>query len=130
MSWKMREQEFNNAIKLTAEERYEYTIKKAADWQEIWGLWNEGWVLYGAKDEKECMPIWPHERFADACRGDDWSDCAPKMIELSHWMEKWIPELIQEQRLVAVFPIPNGKSIVIEPNELQEHLQKELDRYE
>ena len=48
MSWIMNEKEVENVISLPAEGRYEYFIKRVADWEVVWSLGNEdGWVLAG-----------------------------------------------------------------------------------
>ena len=115
MSWNMKPQEFENILKLGPNERYEYFIKKVADWQEVWGLWDEGWALYGDEQKKEWLPFWPHSRYAEVCATDDWEKYKPKMITLDDWLNKWLPGIEKDRAQIAIFPTPTGKSATVNP---------------
>ena len=48
----MRNSKIDNVINLTASERYDYFIRKVADFEEVWGLKDaEGWALMGSEDK-------------------------------------------------------------------------------
>ena len=106
-------------------------MKRVADWQEIWSLANvEGWVLYGDKSGQELVPVWPHPRFAEACAQGEWSDCEPRLIELDEWLDQWTPGMIEDKRLVVVFPTPDMRSTVVTPERLEADLRAELSLIE
>lgn len=127
----MNEKEFHSVLSLPADRRYAYSIKRIADGSEIWGLSNDsGWVLFATDGGQETIPIWPHPDFAQACATGDWSDTTPQSIDLTTWMEKWIPGMIRDRRAVAVFPTADGKSAVISPERLRDDLQNELSLIE
>ena len=131
MSWEMHDKEFDSVISLPGKHRYAYFIKKLADWEEVWSLWSEdGWVLAGDNQGHELVPVWPHERFASACISDDWAGCVPKVIPLRVWMDRWIPGMIRDRRLVSVFRTPSGESVLVSPERLIEDLEKEISLYE
>ncbi|MCZ1269023.1 DUF2750 domain-containing protein, partial [Paenibacillus tundrae] len=46
----MTSKEFEAVIKLPANIRYEYFIKKVTDSEEIWGLYDDGWAM--SSDDK------------------------------------------------------------------------------
>lgn len=48
----MRNSKIDNVINLTASERYDYFIRKVADFEEVWGLKDaEGWALMGSEEQ-------------------------------------------------------------------------------
>jgi len=57
MTWNLNGKEFENVVQLPPQKRYEYFIKKVADWREVWSLWNDGWVLMGDKDGGEMVVL-------------------------------------------------------------------------
>jgi len=131
MSWIMNDKEFESVISLNESERYTYFIKKVADWEEVWSLWSkDGWVLASDDSGHQHVPVWPHERFAAACILDEWAENEPRKIELSDWIERWIPGMIRDKRIVSVFPAPNGKSISVLPERLKDDLEEEISLYE
>jgi hypothetical protein len=86
-----------------------------------------------ADDEgNKLISVWPHIRFAGACAEGEWDGYDPRPIELSTWMDHWLPELRQEKRLVSVFPVPSAedRGMVVFPDRFREDLESELDLYE
>ena len=59
MTCQMRPQEFANVVNLAPQERYRYFIKKVADSEEVWSLWNEGWAMLGDNHKSKLMAVWP-----------------------------------------------------------------------
>lgn len=130
MSWNLSEQEFEAIVSLPGAKRYSYFVKKIADWEEVWSLRNEdGWVLAAVPDGNEVVPVWPHERFAKACVEGDWQDCEPVAIELSAWLERWIPGMTKDHRQIAVFPTSQDKGVVVSPERLNADLSDECEQY-
>ncbi len=134
MSYLLREKEFEALMGTAANKRYEYTVKKIADWEEVWSLHNsDGWVLAGPTYGKEVFPIWPHPRFAQMCAADNWHDREPKMIPVGDWLHKWLPGLSKDERLIVVFPVPGlsgADGPVVSPERLQEDIMDQLDLVE
>lgn len=110
--------------------RYEYLVKKVADQQELWSLWEGGWALLGDKERGEFVPIWPHPDFAKAYASGEWSGYVPKLIQLDDWLGKWTPGMQRDHRKVAIFPIADELSITADPGELKAALEYELRLYE
>ena len=111
-----------------ARERYEYFIKKVADSQAVWSLWNDGWALMG-DDEGEAVPVWPHPRFAEAFATAAWEGHRPRKITLEDWLVKWIPGMEADHRKVAVFPVEGGTTTKASPGQLRTDLEEELVKY-
>jgi hypothetical protein len=51
--------EFEAVIKLPANIRYEYLIKKVADSEEVWGLYDDGWAMSSDDKGRLLIPFWP-----------------------------------------------------------------------
>jgi hypothetical protein len=129
MMWDLSDKEMAAVMRRDATERYKHLIKRVADHELVWGLWSEGWALMGDDSGREVVPIWPHAPYAAACAKDDWSGYEPRQIDLSEWMERWLPGMKRDRRLVAVFPIRQGKTATVEPDDLLRDLEEELQRY-
>lgn len=130
MTWNVSGKEFESVTHLAPEKRYEYFIKKVADWREIWSLWNEGWALMGDDENGEMVPVWPHPVFAEGSAVGEWLGYEPKKIELDDWLTKWIPGMEKDGRTVAVFPAGGGKTTTATPLKLKNDLEQELANYE
>ena len=129
MTYKLNDKQFESIQKLADHERYDYFLKKVADWEEIWSLHSpEGSVELSSSDGEECLPIWPHPDFAKAWAVDDWSDCQPKAINLEVWLERWTPGLERDNTMLAVFPVNEEEWLVMTPSELQEAIFGELEQ--
>jgi hypothetical protein len=130
MSYKMNPAQFEQVTGLPAQERYIHFVSKAADWQELWTLKGpNGFVMFGNDSNQECVPVWPHPDYAASLAKDSWSDCSPEQLNLESFMAKWIPGMIKDNRMVAVFPTPQEKGIVIDPQRLRDDLSAELEQY-
>jgi hypothetical protein len=92
MELELKEEEFDSVRRLPARERYKYFIKKAADSQTVWSLWNNGWALLG-DDEGEAVPVWPHAKFAEAFALGEWDGYtarkSPFMTGLTNGFRAW-----------------------------------------
>lgn len=130
MTWNINGKEFESVSHLRPEKRYEYFIKKVADWQEIWSLWKDGWVLMGDESQTEVIPVWPHPIFAEASATGEWLGYTPKKIPLEEWLTKWTPGMEKDHRMIAVFPVTTGKATTATPSKLKSDLEEELAKYE
>lgn len=119
-----------NIINLSKEERYNYFIRKVADFEQVWGLYNDGWALLGDDLNNQVFPFWPEKEFAELCANDQWSGYEPKSIDLDNFMEKWIPGMEKDKIEVNIFYTPQSKGVTISPNQLGNDLGEELEQYE
>jgi hypothetical protein len=106
-------------------------IKRIADSEVLWSLKSaDGWVL--ASDDKgtHLVPVWPAERFAQACADGFWAGSVATPITLGDWLAKWLPGIARDNRQVAVFPTPRSKGALVLPEKFQADLQEELKNYE
>ncbi|HHW38526.1 MAG TPA: DUF2750 domain-containing protein [Bacillales bacterium] len=115
-------------IKLPADKRYEYFIKKVVDFEEIWGLYNDGWAMTQDDTGKMLMPFWPKKEFAELCSIGEWSDLSPESIDLEEFINDWLPGIKDDGYRVSVF-WNNDDSAVLEVDTLLKDLGSELEKY-
>jgi hypothetical protein len=45
-------------------------------------------------------------------------------------MMKWIPGMVKDHRMVAVFPLPSNQGIIVNPERMKADLELALSAYE
>lgn len=131
MAWQPSEKEIVSVSDLEASARYSHCLKKVADTGEIWSLWHpDGWALAGDPQDRECIPVWPHEAYATKCASGAWADYSPKLIPLDVWLQRWIPGMKRDNRLVAVFPTASDKGVVVDPDRIEHDIRGFLSEIE
>jgi hypothetical protein len=131
MPYEMNQDQFDQVVALPAPERYAHFISRVADRQELWTLeTSDGFVQLANDAGEQCVPVWPHPDYAAALATDLWADAVPHKLTLAPFMAKWIPGMIGDNRMVAVFPSPEEKGVVVDPRKLEKDLLTELEQYE
>ena len=130
MPWTPNDHELQSVLGLAGPDRYTHFVKKIADQQELWSLWNHGWVLASDDSGRELIPVWPNEKYAALCSEGRWAGSVPKLIELGAWMDRWIGGAKRDGRLIAVFPTTESRGVVVEPDQLATDIELELSKYE
>lgn len=116
MTWELTDEEMATTSALSAEERYKYFIDKTLEHEEMWSLKNdEGWVLGEATDEFEAIPVWPHPKFAKQCATGAWADHDAESISLKVFVERFVPGMMEDKRVLAIFEVPDGEAFVTDP---------------
>lgn len=105
--------------------RYEYFIHRVCDTRKIWGLYHDGWATLGS-NEKKLLPFWPHQAYADRFKKDGWSSYLAKEIDLTEFLERWIPDMRSGCTEVAIFPVGSGSSVVVSLDDLEANIRHEL----
>ena len=122
MTDSLSKKDYQAALDLPAEERYDYFDEQVSASGEIWSLANkDGWVAFSSEGDA-CLPVWPHPDYAQAWARDDWSDCEPQSITLDVWLERWLPGMEADGTLILVFPSEKEEGIVVSPSELEASL--------
>ncbi|OZG74732.1 hypothetical protein BTA51_07095 [Hahella sp. CCB-MM4] len=126
----MNQDQIEQILKLSCDERYDYSLVDMVDSKEIWILINgddQFLKLFSEEEDIEYLPIWPAEDFAKAYASDLNEGLIPKSIALPHFLNKWIPGLQRDGLQVNVFPSSMDDSSWIMPaDELRDDLKNEL----
>lgn len=129
VTWMQNPKEIEAVMKLPAPQRYEYFIKKVADWEEVWGLYEVGWAMVGDDEGNRLIPFWAKREFAEACALHDWKMYSPKSIPLDTFMEKWIPGMVKDKIKASISMTPGGQGVNVEPLRLLNDIENELENY-
>ena len=121
-------QEFDSVLKQPSAIRYEYFIKKVADYEEVWGLFDDGWATADDGQGNLCIPFFPREEFAKHCAAAEWSRYKPKSIDLHHFIDAWLVGMKKDNVKASVFPT-NTNTAIIEIDILLRDLHTELEKY-
>jgi hypothetical protein len=127
---KVSQKEIEAVLQLPGEKRYEYFIKRVADANKLWGLWNDGWAMGVTKDGQQTIPVWPAAEYADSCRQGEWEVYTPKSLDLHEFMDEFLPRLVRDGIRVSIFDIPSEASVLIDDDELLDDLKHELAKIE
>ena len=128
---KLSPEEMRGVLDADGPTRYAHFVKRVADWEEVWGLRApDGWVSVSDESGVSMFPVWPHEEYARLVATDDWSNAVPTSIDVHDWIDSWLPNLLEDGSKIAVFPTPQGKGVVVEPQQLKADIENELSRYE
>jgi hypothetical protein len=94
MALELSDREFEAVLSLDGPARYDHLIRRIADGEEIYGLRDaDGWMLAADDTGRECMPVWPHPRYAAACAQDSWAAAVPTAIPIDDWLDTWLTDM-------------------------------------
>ncbi|WP_423380453.1 DUF2750 domain-containing protein [Burkholderia sp. LMG 32019] len=118
-----------SVLRLDAHARSDYFIRKIADFEVVWGLFDTGWATAAAEG---CIviPFWPEQDFAAICAGDEWAGFHAQAIPLDAFLSRWLPGMGRDQRVCAVFPTPEDSGSLVLPLDLLASIRSELTQYE
>jgi len=122
--------EIESVLRLDGPERFRHFVKRVADSERAWGLWNDGWALMENDDGTKVFPLWPAQEYADLHRTGDWAGYQAREIEVDSLLDELLPRLAESGTLAGVFPIPRGKGVTPSLAELSKAIRDELGRYE
>jgi hypothetical protein len=126
---KVNPKQVEAVLALPGNRRFEHFIKVIADWQEVWGLYQDGWALAAADDGTTVFPLWPAKEYAQVCAAKEWSGYQPRSISLSEFMEVLLPKLKLDGVLPGVFFTPTSKGVTPSVDDLKIALDAELQKY-
>lgn len=130
MNKKVSEKEAQSVLSLSPIDRYKHTIKTISDWEEVWGLYKDGWALVGDKEDNQFLPIWPAEKYAEMCSKEEWIGYEPKSISLQYLLDNFLVDLKKNNINLSIFYTFNSSGIIATPEQFEADLREELLNYE
>ncbi|TYP73266.1 DUF2750 domain-containing protein [Paenibacillus methanolicus] len=124
----MNQKEFEAVIRLPANIRYEYFVKKVVDFEEIWGLYDDGWAMTSDDNGNLLLPFWPKKEFAEYCASEEWSNYNAHRISLEAFINDWLPGMQKDRHKPSIF-WNRDDSAVMEIHVLLNDLEQELENY-
>jgi len=115
---KVNPKQMEAVLALPGIKRFEHFIKIIANWQEVWGLYQDGWALAAADDGTTVFPLWPSKEYAQVCAANEWTGYEARSISLSDFTELLLPKLKLDGVLPGVFFTPTSKGVTPSVDEL------------
>lgn len=103
---------------------YQGFVQEAAQTLQVWGLLDGGgWISLTLDDGAPCLPVWsqPHDAQAFACGA--WATCKPGPIDLSDFLDHWLPAMDSLGVQVSVQPEEANRLLPVPARVLAWHLQ-------
>lgn len=115
---------------MSATKQFDYFVARCVDSGVVWGLSVDGadWAMTEDPNGLELFAVWPHERFASACRHLHWSHREPTPLKLDDFLDLVVPKLIADVIGVAVLPLPDLRCTAVDARQLRGALEAELLR--
>lgn len=128
---KISGKEFEALNKCTPEVRYQYALKRIADAEAIWLLWNdEDGIVAQAYDEECLLPMWSSREYAQTFCVGDFKNYKCKAVTLDYFVDSIIDVISDNNLLIDVFPTQQeGRGKVVDLNTFAEDLNKYLEDY-
>lgn len=126
---KVNPKQLESVISLPSSKRYEHFVKTIADWQEVWGLYQDGWALATTDDGGAVFPLWPAKEYAELCAEGEWRGYMPRPIGLDEFIDVLLPKMKSDGVLPGVFMTPSSKGVTPSVGELMAALEAELLKY-
>jgi hypothetical protein len=130
----MSTKELSSVTKLPPRERYSYSIKRFADWYEVWILARgDTWEPLRDRAHSGRLYLWPHPDLAELfAERMGYGDCHPACIDLGAWMNDWMSRIAQEEppiSEVSIFASHDEVDEIVSLTKFREDLEHELERY-
>ena len=75
------------------------------------------------------LAVWPGRDFAAACAVGAWEHHLPSALPLADFLTQWLPGMVRDSRLVAVFPTERDVGVFMSPEPLGEAIHREMWQY-
>jgi hypothetical protein len=121
--------QMESMLRLPANARYKHFVKVVVDWEEAWGLYNDGWALASTDDGVQVFPLWPAREYAELCAAGEWLKFVAKPISLRYLVGELLPALKEDGILPGVFCLPSDKGVTPAASDLLSDLNEEIKKY-
>lgn len=126
---KVHPKQMESVLRLPGIERMRFFVKAIADWQEVWGLFQDGWALAATEEGESVFPLWPAKEYAQVCAINEWMGYEPRALSLKDLVEVLLPKLKSDHVLPGVFFTPTSKGVTPSVDELRLAIEAELQNY-
>lgn len=127
----MNHHEIENISSLSPKNRYDYFIRKIADFEEVWTIIDsDGNFTLAEVEHNTVISLWTAEAFIESNFTPDWADCVPFKLSLNALEEVLIPLIRQNNYLINIFPVDSRIGHIVTLNDFINDLNDELEQYE
>ena len=128
---KVNEKQLAAVTALPGEARYRHFIKVVADWEKVWGLYDDGWAMASTNDGTSVFLLWPAREYAQLCVSDSlWKGFTPKSFPLADLLDDLLPRFESSNTLAGIFFVPGKGGVTPQLEQLRADLDEALRQYE
>lgn len=128
---KLHPKEIENVSKQKSFDRYQYFIRKVADFEEFWTIIDDkGDIGLSVINEKTFISLWTAEDFIKSNINGNWKNHTPVKMTLDDFDELLKPIILKNDYLISVFPVNSKSGFVVNFDEFVRDLNNELEQYE
>lgn len=127
---KIDSKEIEALISSSGEKRYTYFVKRVADSENVWGLYDDGWALASTDDGILVFPVWSAKEYATLCKKGEWTNYEPKSFSLEEFLTELLPNLKTDGMVPGVFYTPDSNGVTLSAEQLLEDIKNELSKYD
>ena len=124
-------QAIESILKLTAKERFEYSIKTIAGTEVIYLLdGKDDWICLQDDNGKEYLMIFPESEFAELSM--EWNPQANSIdeMELENFLEDTIQMMVENDIKLAIFPLDEKTdTIILDPMEFAKIINSHMSEW-
>lgn len=124
----MNKSEFNSVINKPPYIRYEYFIKKVVDFEEVWGLYKDGWAIALDDGGNQLIPFFPKKDFAASSAKNEWEGYNAEPIDLYEFINDWLSGMNDDGIKPSIFP-NDDNTAVLNIEVILSDLKNELEKY-
>lgn len=125
----MNHHEIENVSKLSPKNRYDYFIRKIADFEELWTIIDANSDFTLAEIENSTVvSFWTHEAFIESNLTPDWADCIPFKMDIYTLQDIVIPLIRQNNYLINVFPVDSRVDYIVALNDFVNDLNEKMEQ--
>ncbi|GJM65021.1 DUF2750 domain-containing protein [Persicobacter diffluens] len=126
----LSKKEVESVLKLSPFERYQYFIKKVADYEELWTIVDDKNELALSEiDNNQMISLWSASEYIQSNLGDGWENCRSLKLDLDSFEQDIMPVIIENEYLLNVFSVNNKSGFVVSISEFIRDLNEELNNY-
>lgn len=127
---RITKKEIENVSRLAPFDRYQYTIKKIADFEQLWSITDEnGDYALSDVDSQTFVSIWPAREYITSNLSNGWKNCEPKRLTLDEFSNQLLTFILDNEYLINVLPVDGKSGFVVSLEELIRDLNNELENY-
>ena len=126
----MNPKKIENILRLSDQERSDYLIRKVADFEEIYMIYESMDAMCSISvNGQECIPVFPELEFAENFKNISPKYKKVKILPLNTFFE-WLDKPSSGEMQFAVFPDNKLNAAIVSASDLKDSLLEECEQYE
>lgn len=116
----------NGATHGRDDDRYVAFIREVAEWEGVWALYHNGWLLHTTETGQKFCPLFARSNDAQSFGASIQSDHVPTAVTLVELMESLMVQWRAEDIHAGICPTPAKPAVVVTPDQLSTDLMTAL----